>query len=379
MAQTYPVKKAFSVFGADPLDHHASIATTSSGSKRSVRKSLTLEDLSKLGENIGILEKPEKPIAASVFVTKGGVLKTTLTLNLARLAALHGLRVCVVGLDMQGDITQALGSEGPDENESLEEALKTLNSMKGLADLFLGQASLREILMPTEIANLFFIPETPELVALDQSLLSRNRREYWLKENVIDPLKNEFDLVLMDCSPNWNRLINNALVASDVLLSPIESKINNFRNLRTFRALITEFRREMRLQFKHVFIPTRVVASRRLSREIFQWYRENLSASQSASDTTCTERYIRESLHGEEAMALRLSIPEHAPQSAPAAEIRLLLAEIGEALGIARNDARNRLLLDVAKLGGTPDASSSDAAAESTLIKFAGGETATEV
>ena len=334
---TYPVKKAFAVFGAEP---------GSSG-----RKSYGVDDLIELGQNAGFLKKPTTPIAASIFVTKGGVLKTTLTLNLARMAALHGLKVCVVGLDMQGDVTQALGSEGPDENESLEEALKTLNSMKGLSDLFLGQATLEDILIQTEIPTLSFIPETPDLVALDQSLLSRNRREYWLLEHVIQPLKQNFDLILMDCSPNWNRLINNALVASDVLISPIESKINNFRNLRTFRALISEFRRDMRLEFKHVFVPTRVVASRRLSREIFDWYRTNLDGN----GASCTTRSIRESIHGEEATALRLSIPEYSPNTVASAEIRLLLGEVGEVLGIAADDISTRLIGDRAKLGGTPE------------------------
>lgn len=336
----YSLKKSFSIFGADFNESQA--AWTALGI---TKKSIDSGDLASIGSKFGFFKKPDRPIAASIFVTKGGVLKTSLTLNLARTAALHGLKVCVVGLDMQGDITQALGNEGPDENESLEEALRTLNSLRGLSDFFVGQSKLEDIIVDTEVPGLSFIPETPELVALDQSLLTRNRREYWLLENVVNPLKQRFDLILMDCSPNWNRLINNALVASDVLLSPVECKINNFRNLRTFRALIAEYRRDMRLEFDHVFIPTRVVGSRRLSREIFDWYRQNLN--------NCTRMSIRESVHGEEATALRLSIAEHSPVSAPAAEMRLLLAEIGEALGISVT-SEDRLLLDQAKLGGSP-------------------------
>lgn len=317
MARTqskYAMKKAHAVFGSENA--------TATG------KSLDVDQLIELGEQIGFLKKPAQPLAISVFVTKGGVLKTTLTLNLARMAALHGLNVCVVGLDMQGDITQALGAEAPDENASLAEALRSLNSLHGLSELFVGQKRLDEIIVQSELPTLSYIPETPELVALDQSLLSRNRREYWLKENVIEPLKQRFDLILMDCSPNWNRLINNALVASDILLSPVESKINNFRNLRTFRALISEFQRDMHLNLQHVFVPTRVVASRRLSREIYDWYRGNLEG--------CTENSIRESVHGEEATAMRLSIPEHSPSSVAAIEMRMLLSEVATALGFAR-------------------------------------------
>jgi chromosome partitioning protein len=350
------LKKAISIFGADLQEAMATDPDFFLNMK-SQKKSAGAEVLSQLGSRFGFLQRPARPLAISIFVTKGGVLKTSLTLNLARLAALQGLRVCVVGLDMQGDITQALGNHGPDENESLEEALRTLNSLRGLSDLFLGQASLDDLLIETELKNLSFIPETPELVALDQSLLTRNRREYWLQENVVLPLKERFDLIIMDCSPNWNRLINNALVASDVLISPIECRINNFRNLRTFRALIAEFKKEMRLSFNHVMVPTRVVNARRLSREIFEWYRSNLES--------CSNGSIRESIQGEEATALRLSLAEHAPSSLPASEIRMLLAEIGGKIGIAKPNWKERLILDQAKLGG----SSGDWIAECNLAK----------
>jgi chromosome partitioning protein len=138
------------------------------------------------------------------------------------------------------------------------------------------------------------------------------------------PLKREFDLVLLDCSPNWNRLITNALVASDVLVSPLECKINNFRNLTTFRALIQEFSEDMAASFRHVFVPTRFTPTRKLSREIRDWYVQHL--------TTCTSEAVRESIQGEESMAMRVSIPEFAPTSVAANEMRTLLSEIWQTL-----------------------------------------------
>lgn len=335
--QKLSAKKVAQIFGVDPLI------------EQTLQKYSTWGELQEFGRQFGFIKKPNKSLAVSVFVTKGGVLKTTLTLNLARIAALHGLKVCVVGLDMQGDITQALGNDGPDEDSSLEDALKTLNSLKGLSDLALGRASLREIIRESEVPGLDYIPETPELVSLDQSLLSRNRREYWLLENLIEPLKKTYDLILMDCSPNWNRLINNAIVASDFVLSPIESKINNFRNLRTFRALMAEFKKDLRIEFQQLFVPTRLVASRRLSREICDWYRQNL--------TNCTQYSIRESVQGEEATALRLSIPEHAAGTVAASEMRLLLFELAKQMGFA-SESEVVLSLDQSKLSGnTPSTS----------------------
>lgn len=284
-------------------------------------KSWTLNELPQVGEVLGFLERPGQPICLSVFVTKGGVLKTSLTLNLARMTALHNLRTCVVGLDMQGDISSALGSElEVDDQDDLHSALARLNAQQGLSDFYSGKAALKDIILETDIPTLHYIPETPELVSLDQSLINKNRREYWLKENVVDVLKETYDVVILDCSPNWNRLITNALIACDVLLSPLECKINNYRNLQTFRALMQEFRQDLRVDFSHFFLPTRLSPARKLSVEIYNWYRGHLP--------NCLETAIRDSVQGEEAVAMRLSLPEYSPSSTAAEEMRTLLKEV---------------------------------------------------
>ncbi len=320
-AANFNFKKALAVFGATPdsLQARTALPDFSRGADGRQLKSWSSSDLSTVGQAIGFLPSLKRPIAASIFVTKGGVLKSSLTLNLARMAALHGVRTCVVGLDMQGDVSTALG-ETNNEDDSLEEALAKMGAVKGLAQIYTGDATLDDVLKPTDLAHLFYIPETPELVALDSSLMNRNRREYWLRDTVITPLKREFDLVLMDCSPNWNRLITNSLVASDVLISPLECKINNFRNLTTFRALLQEFTDEMNVSFQHLFVPTRLSPNRKLSQEIRQWYASHLE--------TCTVTAVRESIQGEEATAMRVSIPEFAPTSVAANEMRALMKEI---------------------------------------------------
>lgn len=277
--------------------------------------------LPNIGERWGFLPKLPRPICMSVFTTKGGVLKTSLTLNMARMAALHNIKTCVIGLDIQGDITTSLGHQLElEDSDDLQLIIQKLNETKGLSDVFNRSARLQEIILPTSLPTLFYIPETPELVALNESLNNINRREYWLKERIIDPLKNDFELIIMDCSPNWNRLITNALVSCDVLLSPLECKINNFRNFRVFQHFLGEFQREMNLHFESIFIPTRYSSNKKLTQEIRQWYRQNVSG--------CTQAGIRESVDGEEATAMRLSIPEHSPTKTVAKEMRDLLMEI---------------------------------------------------
>ena len=327
-------KKALSIFGltAEQLPEILAgrgladddlPAFARSGSR--ILKSWSIQDLPALGKKIGFMSKPETPIAISVFVTKGGVLKSSLTLNLARMAALHGMRVCVVGLDMQGDITTNLNLDdsidgSTDHANEFSRAIAKIDATRGLANLYAGECSLESLILPTDLPTLFYIPETPELVAMEQSLVHRNRREYWLSEKVVKPLKQNFDLVLMDCSPNWNRLITNSLVACDILITPLECKINNFRNFRAFSALLSEFRTDLQTHFQQIFVPTRLACGRKLSQEIYHWYREELE--------DCITGAVRESLQGEEAIALKVSVPEHAPGSAAGVEMIEVLREL---------------------------------------------------
>lgn len=280
-----------------------------------------LNDLPKIGEQIGFFKNLSTPIALTVFTTKGGVLKSTIALNLARTLALHNLKTCVVGLDIQGDVTTALGFENDlDDSQDLQQIITKLNQTKGLSDFFNNKTRLEEIICPTDIETLFLIPETPELVALNDSLSNMNRREFWLKEKVVMPLKEHFDVVIMDCSPNWNRLTTNALVACDALISPLECKINNFRNFKVFGHFLSEFKEEMQLDFENIFIPTRYNFNRKLSMDILNWYQKNVVGH--------TKTGVRESVLGEEATALNKSFIELDPKKGPSQEIIKLMQEI---------------------------------------------------
>ncbi len=343
----YNLQKALHIFGNDtPVEQILktkqlpvySKAGAKAGAKSGGRrlKSWSCEEMPEVGQQIGFMKKTSAPLTIAIFVTKGGVLKSSLTLNMARMFALHGLKTCVIGLDMQGDISSALGADRDiEDSDDWTAALEKMNARRGLADFFQDNASLEEVIQETELPTLQFIPETPELVALDQSLINRNRREYWLKDCVLTPLKNKYDVILLDCSPNWNRLITNALVGCDILLSPLECKINNYRNFNTFRCLISEFTKELKLEFKHYFVPTRLSPARKLSFEIYQWYIENLQH--------CSQTAIRDSIQGEEAVAMRLSLPEFAPTSAAAEEIRAFLKEFWRFVGSEKSTFREKI------------------------------------
>jgi chromosome partitioning protein len=339
----YSLKKVAAIFGGQHLKEEITRLEESGEiapqekyrSGALYRKGFKASEISQIGAKLGFFKKFNSPTSLCVFTTKGGVLKSTLALNIARTAALHGLKTCVVGLDIQGDVTTALGfDDGIEDSSDLNYILEKLNRTKGLSDIFNNTVRLTDSIVSTDLENLFLIPETPELVALNDSLSNINRREFWLKEKVIDPLKQHFDLVVMDCSPNWNKLTTNALVACDALISPLECKINNFRNFKVFSKFLQEFKSEMRLSFESVFVPTRYSLNRKLSLDILDWYRSNVDG--------CIEEAIREGVSGEEATALNKCFIEHCPGKPAANEMISVLSEIHERLAnrtVENNDS----------------------------------------
>lgn len=336
MTESYTVQKVLKIFNSD-VSRTALIKAESSGlippasrlgGKSNPRRTWTIQDLPIIGERYGFLEKIENPVTVAVFTTKGGVYKTTFALNLGRIAALHNLRVCIIGLDMQCDITSALGYQVDlEEAETLEAALEKLNSVYGLPDFSKGNVSLQNVLVQADIPTLKFIPETPELVSLEREISGKPMRDFWLRDKVIAPLKELFDLIILDCSPNWNMLISNALIACDLLISPLECKINNYRNYKAFKAYLENFKRDTKSDFSEVFIPTKFTPTRKLSSEIRTWYLSNVIG--------CVSGTIRESIHSEEAIASHMSLPEYEPNSLPADEMRQLIVEVWERIKVA--------------------------------------------
>jgi len=299
----------------------------------------TIDDVQKIGECKGFFKRPQRPMVMTFFTTKGGVFKTTLALNVARMSALHNIRTCIVGLDVQGDITLAMGVL-PQESEEgeINDVLNRYDEVKGIYDIFTGRSQVSQLLLDSDIPGLKVIPETPELVAMADAIAGMNRREYWLKEKVIAPLKLMFDLIIIDCSPNWNRLTTNALMASDILVSPLECKINNFRNLKIYRRMLEEFQNDMQIDLPVLFVPTRYAANKKLSCDIRDWYQSNLEQVSPVG--------IRESTAVEESMALRVSLLEHRASGEILCEMKQVLSWLASECLSRSEDVTNINSLD---------------------------------
>ena len=285
-----------------------------------VNKSLNSKELqAEIWSHFGMFPRARSSQVVTFFTTKGGVLKTTLAYNFARVAALSGVKTLVVGLDMQCDMTNCISGFDDSDHENLQTALEKLEVKKGLFKFFNKQASLEEIIHTTDLDNLNYIPESPDLTLLNDSISLINRREFWLKEKVIAPLRASYDLIIFDCSPNWNRLITNALCASDLLVSPVECKINNFKNIEVFNELIEHAKQDLFLEFSTMFVPTRFSKNKKLSREILEWYKDNIDG--------CTKAQVRESIESEEAIALQKSVIEYQPLSKISSDILSVIKE----------------------------------------------------
>lgn len=140
---------------------------------------------------------------------KGGVGKTTTTINLSACLAEKGKKVLVIDTDPQGNTTSGFGLN---KNE-----LET-----SIYDLMLGENSAKECMVEIEnIPGLKLIPSNIDLSGAEIQLIDENNKEYILRD-AIDYVKDEFDFVIIDCPPSLNMLTINAMTTADSVLVPIQ-------------------------------------------------------------------------------------------------------------------------------------------------------------
>ena len=141
---------------------------------------------------------------------KGGVGKTTTAINLSACLALEGLKILLVDCDPQGNASSGVGVARDDNRHSIY-------------DVLAGHASAEQVILPTEIPTLWLLPGSKNLTGANVELANAEGRETRLRE-ALAKVKDNYDLVVLDCPPALDLLTLNSLVAANSLIVPMQAE-----------------------------------------------------------------------------------------------------------------------------------------------------------
>ncbi len=145
----------------------------------------------------------------SIINQKGGVGKTTTTINLGTAMAACGANVLIIDMDPQGNLSTGMGVE-------------KVKREKGVYNILIDNLSINDAVVKTEIPNLNLIPSNDDLLGIDIELSNDSDRVMRLKK-ALENL-NSYDYILLDCPPSLSLLTLNALVASTGALVPLQAE-----------------------------------------------------------------------------------------------------------------------------------------------------------
>ena len=156
---------------------------------------------------------PKKPKIIAIANQKGGVGKTTTTINLGAALAEKKKNILLIDLDPQGNASTGLGIDVDQRDITTY-------------DILTGEALLHDAVQRTTVKNLLIVPATTDLSSADIELMDNDKRSFLLRDVLRrdDPALSIFDYILIDCPPSLNILTVNAMVAADSIIVPLQSE-----------------------------------------------------------------------------------------------------------------------------------------------------------
>lgn len=252
------------------------------------------------------------PKIIAVANQKGGVGKTTTSINLAASLSKSGKKILVIDLDPQGNASTGLGISADDRDLTTYELL-----LEEDIDVF-------TVIQKTAINGLMIVPATVDLSSADIELVSNEKRSYLLRDALRQPKMSELDLdfILIDCPPSLNLLTVNAMMAADSVLVPLQSEFFALEGLSQLMLTIREVRQagNPKLRIEGVVL-TMFDARNNLSLQVEQDARNTLGE---VVFKTVVPRNVRVS----EAPSFALPVTEYDPTSKGAKAYNNLAQEI---------------------------------------------------
>jgi chromosome partitioning protein len=243
---------------------------------------------------------------------KGGVGKTTCTINLGGALAELGYRVLCIDMDPQANLTVGLGVTLSEVRRSMADVLSE------------DRVSLDEIIVETQVAGLSVAPATLELASTEIELFTVIGREMVLRDAISGSADRQYDVVLIDCPPTLGLLTINALVASSRVIIPVQTQFYAIKGITALIKVINTIRIKLNHDLEILgLLPTFYDCRTILAREMLENLRE-------LGDHRVFNTMIKNTVKLGEAPLTGRPVTEYAPSSAAAHAFRDLAREVIE-------------------------------------------------
>lgn len=198
---------------------------------------------------------------------KGGVGKTTTTINLSASIALAEKDILIIDTDPQGNLTSGLGID--------REALQ-----KSLYDVYIEKFRIEDVIIETSVPHLYIVPSTIDLLGVEVELVQKDKRERILL-NAISKIKNNYRYIFIDCPPSLGILTLNGLVAADSVIVPVQCEYYSLEGLslltRTLRLVRGSFNPNLDIEgILLTMFDARNSLSHQVAEEVRRFFREKV-------------------------------------------------------------------------------------------------------
>lgn len=268
----------------------------------------TVEDVQEAKKLLGLPPLISKCRVQLFLNFKGGTGKSVISANYGYRLAQKGIKILMVDLDAQGHLTKCLGVNEDQFRQTLY-------------DVIIEKVPVQQTIINTSLSTLDLVPAKLDLSPIELALMAQHGREHKLSR-ILAPLKERYDLIIMDAPPNLGMLNVNAILASDDLIVPVLADFLSYDGLKILFESLADIEEDLSFRMDRIFIlinrfnPSHNICVR--SRDAI---RKNYA-------DYVLETVIRQNTTVSDATASQISIFQHAPSSRAAKDIDQLVEEI---------------------------------------------------